>query len=389
MKHAPRLYDVVLELIRQCPWSDLRHAVVFAWMVIGMIESGRSNLTHWIKSVETGAVYAQSTQRRFSRWMHNARIHPTYLYGPLITWALSEWNDEIIYLSFDPTMLWNRFCVMRLSVVYRGRAIPVIWRVLEHGSSSVKLAVYQDLLKKAAGFMPPGKKVVFLADRGFGDHQLMDYVRYTLRWEFRIRLKPKCLFHAPGLGWKQFQNYALKPGEALLFQQIRLFKRHPVENVNVVFAREATSGELWLIVSSEPVSLQTLQEYGLRFDIEENFLDDKSNGFDWEKSGLRDPLALSRLCLVLAVTTLYLTLQGTAIVETAHRRWVDVHTYRGMSYLKIGWEWVTSYVRKGWTLLTPVPLKTNRDPDPAMASRKQDLARRLRLEFQVFQVKTC
>jgi hypothetical protein len=38
MKHAPRLYDVVLELIRQFPWSDLRHAVVFAWMVIGMID---------------------------------------------------------------------------------------------------------------------------------------------------------------------------------------------------------------------------------------------------------------------------------------------------------------------------------------------------------------
>ena len=27
MKHAPRLYDVVLEFIRQCPWSDLRHAL--------------------------------------------------------------------------------------------------------------------------------------------------------------------------------------------------------------------------------------------------------------------------------------------------------------------------------------------------------------------------
>jgi hypothetical protein len=153
----------------------------------------------------------------------------------------------------------------------------VIWRVLEHGSSSVKLAVYQDLLKKASGFMPSGKKVVFLADRGFGDHQLMDYVRHTLRWEFRIRLKPKCLFYAPGLGWKQFKNYPLKPGKALLFQNIRLFKRYPVENVNVIFAREATSNELWLIVSSEPVSLQTFQEYGLRFDIEENFLDDKSN----------------------------------------------------------------------------------------------------------------
>ena len=384
MKHAPRLYDVVLEFIRQCPWSDFRHAVLLVWMVIGMIESGQVNLTHWISSVETPATKAQSTQRRFSRWMHNPRIHPTYLYGPLIAWALSQWRDETIYLVFDPTMLWNRFCVMRLSVVYRGRAIPVIWRVLEHGSSSVKFLVYQDLLEKAARLMPSGKKVVFLADRGFGDYRLMTYLRQTLHWEYRIRLKTKCLFLTSKQGWKQFKHFHLKPGEARLIHQVRLFKGHPVDGVHLVLAKEAASGELWFIVSSEITTLQTLREYGLRFDIEENFLDDKSNGFNWEQSRLRDPLALSRLCLVLAVATLYLTLQGTAIVAAQKRQQVDVHFYRGMSYLKIGWAWVKSYLRKGWTLFSVVPLQTNIDPEPAMASRNQDEQRRFRLEFQVY-----
>jgi hypothetical protein len=43
---------------------------------------------------------------------------------------------------------------MRLTVVDRGRAIPVIWRVLKHGSSSVKFVVDQDRLAKAANRMP-------------------------------------------------------------------------------------------------------------------------------------------------------------------------------------------------------------------------------------------
>jgi hypothetical protein len=38
-------------------------------------------------------------------------------------------------------MLWNQFCVLRLSVVYRGRAIPVIWRVVEQGSSRVQFCL--------------------------------------------------------------------------------------------------------------------------------------------------------------------------------------------------------------------------------------------------------
>jgi hypothetical protein len=86
----------------------------------------------------------------------------------------------------------------------------------------------------------------------------------------------------------------------------------------------------------------------LRFDIEENFLDDKSNGFQLESSQIRDPAALTRLCLVVAVATLFLVSQGTAVVKNGRRRWVDPHWFRGLSYLKIGWRWVTQALDRGY-----------------------------------------
>jgi hypothetical protein len=57
----------------------------------------------------------------------------------------------------------------------------------------------------------------------------------------------------------------------------------------------------------------------LRFDIEENFLDDKSNGFQLESFQIRDPAVLTRLCLVLAVATIFLVSQGTQVVERGDR----------------------------------------------------------------------
>ena len=48
----------------------------------------------------------------------------------------------------------------------------------------------------------------------------------------------------------------------------------------------------WLLVSDDYTDLTTLEEYGLRFDLEENFLDDKSNGFQVEASRLDTPAAL-------------------------------------------------------------------------------------------------
>jgi hypothetical protein len=84
-------------------------------------------------------------------------------------------------------------------------------------------------------------------------------------------------------------------------------------DVCVAIAWEETSKQRWYILSTEATTLQTFQEYGLRFSIEENFLDDKSNGFELESSCLR---SLSRLCLVLAMTTLFLTAQGVEVVTT-------------------------------------------------------------------------
>ncbi|MBW4471554.1 MAG: hypothetical protein KME45_14275 [Stenomitos rutilans HA7619-LM2] len=46
---------------------------------------------------------------------------------------------------------------------------------------------------------------------------------------------------------------------------------------------------------------------------------------------------LSRLGLVLAIATLYLTSIGTTVVEQGNRCQVDPHWFRGNSYFKIGW----------------------------------------------------
>jgi hypothetical protein len=117
--------------------------------------------------------------------------------------------------------------------------------------------------------------------------------------------------------------------------------------------------------------MQTFEEYRLRFDIEANFLDDKSNGFQLESSLIRSAKALERLCLVLALTTLYLVSQGTEVMKHGPRRWVDPPWFRGQSYLKIGWKWVERALSRGDDLITRLQLSAEADPEPAMASRRQ------------------
>ena len=109
----------------------------------------------------------------------------------------------------------------------------------------------------------------------------------------------------------------------------------------------------------------------MRFDIEENFLDDKSNGFQLENSLIRSSDALSRLCFILSMATLYLVSQGTQVVSDKKRRWVDPHWFRGNSYLRIGWQWIKSALVHGWALCTVLCLNGQPDPEPAIASLRQ------------------
>jgi hypothetical protein len=91
MKKASRLYNALVVFLGQSQqWADVRHLYVLAWMVVGLISEGSVNLTRWIMSVQSKAKLAQSTQRRFQRWLYNPRINVQRLYSPLIQGVASS-----------------------------------------------------------------------------------------------------------------------------------------------------------------------------------------------------------------------------------------------------------------------------------------------------------
>jgi hypothetical protein len=370
MESTPRLYNTLVEVLRQHQnWVALRHLKTLTWMVVGLMQAGKIRLTAWAPYVHSRAAYAQSTVRRFARWLENDRIDVPALYGPLIQQALAEWGTQVLYLALDTSTLWNTYCLVRISLVYRGRAVPLVWKVLDHPSSSVAYNVYKEMLEKAAEVLPFRCHVVFCADRGFADTHLMEHLA-RLGWHWRIRIKGSFWIYRDGKRCCKVNRIPLSPGQGIFWHHVYITKQW-YGPVHLALGRPQDSKEYWFVVSDEPTAAKTFEEYGLRFDIEENFLDDKSNGFQFESSLLRSAKPLERLCCVLAITTLYLVAQGTEVVKQGRRRWVDAHGFRGQSYLKIGWNWVKLALSRGYELLPRVHLSPEADPVPAMASKIQ------------------
>lgn len=368
MTNSTHFYGQLFDLLRQYSRTqDLRHLKALAWMTSALIASGTLSLSAWEPFVPSRATKAQSVERRWQRFLVNERVRVTALYVPLVLLALSGWSGHRLYLALDTTVLWDRYCMIHLSVVCCGRAVPLLWRVLEHGSATVAFDEYQGLLRKARWLLRHHPDVMLLADRGFANHQLLRWLT-TSGWHYCLRLPCDVVIQ----GARRYPTAvgAMYPpiGEARLYRQVRLWV-DGTHQCNLVLATVKGAKNSWAVVTDEPPTLEILWQYALRFRVEELFLDSKSGSFELEGSKLRSAQALERLYLVAAMALLFATTHGMAVQLAGLRQQVDPHWQRGLSYLKIGLRWLNGVLHKGRKLLMPVTL-LSQDPQPCFASKR-------------------
>src|SRR5882724_4591597 len=107
MESTPRLYHTLVYVFSQHQsWVELRHLNTLAWMIVGLIPSGKISLTAWTPDVHSRAVYAQRIVRRFARWREHDRLDVHALDGPLMPQALAAWGRHLLYLALDTSILW-------------------------------------------------------------------------------------------------------------------------------------------------------------------------------------------------------------------------------------------------------------------------------------------
>ena len=372
MSDSLRLYRTIIEMLgnSQVRFHDMRCLVTFAWAIVGVILEKDVHLSKWGVH-RIGEAQAASKQRQFVRWLKNVKIVPAEIYRRLAQTAFADWKGYKIYLALDSSSLWDEFVLVRVAVIYRGRALPLSWVILKQQSTMVAFEKYKHILKAAAAILPKGCPVILLADRGFDDNDLFCALR-DLGWGFRIRLKKSLRIHRVSKPCLSVGRLMPAKGQALFLHKVWITDRlfGPV-HLALAHVHSRNGYEEWAILSDDPTDLHTLDEYGLRFDLEESFLDDKSAGFQLESGEIRDADALARLGLVLATTTLYLVSTGTAVVSLGLRSCIDPHWNRGLSYFQIGWRWIRHALAHFKYLLPCFWLAPGADPFPVFASKRQ------------------
>jgi hypothetical protein len=88
--------------------------------------------------------------------------------------------------------------------------------------------------------------------------------------------------------------------------------------------------------------------------IEESFRDDKSHGFQWDKSRVDDPKHATRLLVVLALAALLALSLGTWLIKHGLRHEIDPRRERRLSVFQLGLQALSSILaglRPKWPLV--------------------------------------
>ena len=232
-------------------------------------------------------------------------------FAPLLAWTLKGWPSNRLALALDATSLGDRFTVLSISVVYRGSASPVAWKIVPANVRHAWKPEWITLLRSFRTLVPAGWTVIVMSDRGLYARWLFQEI-VALGWHPLMRITHLSKFRPNGSRSSlPVTAFVPKVGERWQGSGVA-FPRRPCRRLDCTLLAcwEAGHDEPWFVLTDLAPDQSESLWYGMRAWIEHGFKLLKSGGWQWQMTRMTDPDRASRLWLVLAVATRYVLAVG-------------------------------------------------------------------------------
>jgi hypothetical protein len=232
-------------------------------------------------------------------------------FAPLLDWILKGWPSTRLALALDATSLGDRFTILSISVVYRGSAIPVAWKVLPANVRHAWKPEWISLLRLFRPLVLPDWTVIVMTDRGLYARWLFLEIK-ALGWHPLMRITHLSKFRKNGSA-SNVPVRALVSEVGLRWQGRGVaFPRKPERRLDCTLLAcwEPGHDEPWFVVPDLGPDQSDGLWYGMRAWIEQGFKLLKHGGWQWQETRMTDPERAGRLWLVLAVATRYVLAVG-------------------------------------------------------------------------------
>jgi hypothetical protein len=282
--------------------------------------------------------------KQVDRCIGNEKIDMDVVAPLWIAHAVGDCKEVIVNLDWTEFDDDDQSMLVASLQTDHGRALPLLWKTVVKSKLKGQRNDHEDaLLCRLRDAVPRDVRVVIVADRGFGDQKLFEFLT-KLDFHYIIRFRA-CIQVTD-------QDGVSRAAGDWLGEQGRLRSlRHATVTANqtavgmVVVVHEKNMDEPWCLVASDPAwsGSWVKQRYGKRFTCEETFRDvkDLHFGFGMSWNPVTQPARRDRMMLLATLAQALLTILGAAGEAAGIDYLLKANTTkkRTMSLLRQGIRW--------------------------------------------------
>ncbi len=283
--------------------------------------------------------------------MTRKRITQADHYQPLLKRALHGLKGQKVQLLIDRVLLRDHHNILVVSIAFRRRSLPLVWKALDHRGNSNQTE-HKQLLAQALTLLPERVRVSVHGDSEFRSWGLFAWVRQH-NLDALLGIPGKTYVATTPEGPRRLlSDWLVDRATVVYLEEVYVTEdAHGPVNVIAWWAKDS-KGE-WVvrgIVTNLPPTYQTYRLGARRMWIETVFRDWQSGGFQLERSGISARERLAQLLLPLAIAYLWFVSLGRWVVKRGYRQQIDDGSARNWHYslfqLGVGWkERLASYTQ--------------------------------------------
>jgi hypothetical protein len=220
-------------------------------------------------------------------------------------------NNQTIAINVDFTSSTDEFFILSASIPFEGRALPLYFSMRNYPKKKAnfdQIKMEESFIKELQHLLSNKYKFVIVADRGFGNQRFARLCE-SQGFSYILRIKDNVkILENEFCEIKKLQDFLDKDfdfREAIILawnKKVRLLKT----------SKDKAS---WHIVTNlnSPNFHQIIKQYGHRFKCEKMFQDQKSSGFNIEKSKIRKYDRFKRILYLVSLAQVLMMFIGDYI----------------------------------------------------------------------------
>jgi len=311
----------------------------------GLAQASGLNAKHAIKQVD--------------RLLSNPAFNVWELFAHWVPYVLGASREIVVALDWTDFDADGHSTIALYLVTAHGRATPLLWMSVKKAQLKGRRNEYEDtVLLRFHEVLPPGVKVTVLADRGFGDQGLYEFLT-DLGFAFIIRFRGVVTVERGDGEARSGHQWVPANGRIKQVKDARVTAdRYRIDSVVCVKARGMKDAWCLAVGGTTLTGATAVKLYARRFTIEETFRDTKDPryGLGLSATHVHDVRRRDRLLLICAMAMTLLTLLGAAGESLGMDRMLKANTVktRTHSLFRQGCHYYASIPAMKQNLLAPL-----------------------------------